>query len=112
MFSGSYAFNQDIGNWDVSAVMRMDGMFGFAQAFDQDIGSWDVSAAMRMDAMFNFAKLSSANYDSLLNGWNQLALQQDVVFDGGDSTYSSAAAAARQNMITTFNWTINDGGLE
>ena len=37
------AFNQPIGNWDVSSVTSMDAMFNDAEAFNQPIGDWDVS---------------------------------------------------------------------
>jgi hypothetical protein len=31
------AFNRDIGDWDVSKVMNMHGMFAVSAAFNQDI---------------------------------------------------------------------------
>ncbi len=52
MFNGAWAFNQDIGDWDVSHVQYMDGMFCFAVTFNQDIGDWDVSGATSMTTMF------------------------------------------------------------
>ncbi len=64
-----------------------------------------------MEHMFMAAGLSTPNYDSLLIGWAQLPLQNDVFFDAGNSQYSSGAAAeARQKLITDFGWTITDGG--
>ena len=54
-------FNQDIGNWDVSNVTNMSGMFGVDKehlidygsiSFNQDIGSWDVSNVTDMSGMF------------------------------------------------------------
>jgi len=42
MFKGS-AFNQDLSNWDVSAVTNMNWMFKDAKVFNQDLSSWDVS---------------------------------------------------------------------
>jgi surface protein len=36
-------FNQDIGQWDVSSVTYMGGMFYGASHFNQDIGQWNVS---------------------------------------------------------------------
>ena len=43
MFCDANAFNQPIGNWDVSKVSDMSYMFCSAKAFNQPIGNWDVS---------------------------------------------------------------------
>ena len=42
MFSGAFAFNQDISTWDVHNVRDMTSMF-FASPFNQDITGWNVS---------------------------------------------------------------------
>jgi hypothetical protein len=59
--------------------------------------------------MFNSITLSTANYDSLLIGWNAQVLQSTVTFSGGNSTYC-AGTSARANMISSDSWTITDGG--
>jgi surface protein len=46
----------------------------------------------------------------LLEGWSQLSLQNGLTLDVGNTTYSCAAAEARQSIIDTYGWTINDGG--
>ena len=62
--------------------------------------------------MFKNIALSTANYDSLLFGWNDKGTMSGVTFDGGNSIYtdSSAAADARKNLILNMGWTITDGG--
>ena len=66
MFWDAAAFNQDIGDWDVSNVRHMGFMFVDATAFNQDIGDWNVSNVGDMSDMFWGA--TSFNQD--IGGWN------------------------------------------
>ena len=59
-------FNADIGNWDVSNVESMVSMFWNATEFNQDISEWDVGNVTDMHSMF--AEASSFNQD--LNNWD------------------------------------------
>ena len=55
MFYYSYAFNQNIGNWDTSKVTSLDRMFYLAKVFDQPIGTWDTSQVTNMYQIFRHA---------------------------------------------------------
>jgi surface protein len=112
MFGNARSFNQDISGWNVSNVVSMGWMFSNAISFNQDISGWDVSNVKDMRDMFYGVTLSTANYDAILNGWSEQALCNSVEFDGGNSKYSSAGEAARAKIISDFNWTITDGGME
>lgn len=52
MFRNNPAFNQDISQWNVSAVTNMNLMFFNAVTFNQDLSGWDVS---NVTSRFEFA---------------------------------------------------------
>jgi hypothetical protein len=69
-----------------------------------------------MNNMFTGALLSTANYDALLIGWatispNENPLKPNVVFSGGNSKYCNGVIA-RASIISTYGWTITDGGQD
>jgi len=70
-----------------------------------------VSNATAMGNMFGNTSLSTQNYDALLCGWSQLNLVDNVAFNGGLSAYCNGNES-RQHIIDTFDWTIEDGGLD
>ena len=111
MFDSAKAFNQPIGQWDVSQVTNMSSMFHGAGAFNQPIEQWDVAQVTEMSFMFYKAKLSTRHYDSTLIAWSTLPKLNALVFDAGSSQYSKAAIAARQKLIDEHGWKIEDGGL-
>lgn len=112
MFKGCVQFDQNISNWDVSSVTDMSSMFDNALNFEQNLGGWVVSNVESMDDMFENVMLSATNYGALLTGWAALSfLQDDVIFDGGTSTYlPGAPASAKLTLENDYNWTIYDGG--
>jgi surface protein len=65
MFQYARDFNQDIGNWDVSNVVRMDDMFWATNTFNRDIGRWNVARVTDMRWMFD----SAIAFNQDISGW-------------------------------------------
>ena len=81
MFNDAISFNQDISNWDVTNVTKMDGMFKNATTFNQPLNTsiidngyeytgWNTSSVTDMSSMFDGA--SSFNQD--IGKWNTSAV--------------------------------------
>ena len=66
MFMGATAFNQLIGDWNVSNVINMRSMFFDARAFNQPIGQWNVSNVTTMEGMFHRAR----SFNQPIGQWN------------------------------------------
>jgi surface protein len=70
----------------------------------------DVSFVTDMQGMFTGVTLSTSSYDGILMGWVLQGLQPNITFDGHNSQYC-LGATARQSIIDTYGWVMNDGGL-
>ena len=101
MFTNCIAYNQPMNLWNVSSVTTADAVFRGASGFDQDIGLWDVSSVTSFTQFLFQVALSTSNCDALLSGWSGLpSLQNSVVFDGGQSTYTQSLVDSGTNTGT------------
>ena len=70
MFYNADLFNQDIGNWDMSNVITMNGMFWSANNFNNggspSMSGWTTSACTNMSQMFQ----SAGNFNININSWD------------------------------------------
>lgn len=97
---------------DLSSVTSLSGMFRGAVLLDTNLGTWDVSNITDMTNMLTGTSLSHYHYDNTIINWSQLPLlQNNVVFDAGNSAYC-VSKTQRTDMINTYNWTFNDAGEE
>ena len=121
-FGANPVFNPDVSGWDVSNVTNMENTFGSDPSFNQDLSAWDITSVSSFtNFMSGTTALSTANYDALLVGW-EATLQAaypsgtgypytiNINFGSSQYTLGGAAETARTSLITTFGWTITDGG--
>ena len=112
IFRSADNFNEDLSGWDTSGWTSTSLTFFSANSWDQDIGMWNIGLVTSASQMIESSGLSTANYDKLLIGWAAQApnIQTGVIFTRGPQ-YTVAAQAARNVLVGTYLWAINDGGL-
>ena len=66
LFQNKSTFNESLENWNVSNVTAMNSMFSGATNFNQPLEKWNVSNVKIMDYLFKGA----TNFNQPLNNWN------------------------------------------
>lgn len=112
MFLNAAVFNQPLDKWNIGNVTNMSRMFANASAFNQPLDDWNISNVINMENIFTNSKLSTENYDATLQGWAALpSLQNEVTLDANSTNYCNSEAA-RNHLLNTYGWIINDAGLD
>ena len=99
MFAYADAFNQPIGNWNVSNVMDMSGMF-LATSFNQPIGNWNTSNVKYMDSMFEKASA----FNQPIGNWNTSNVTNMSYMFFRDSTFNQAIGGWNTSNVTNMSF--------
>lgn len=114
MFNGAVAFNQDLSNWNTTNITTMQNTFFGATAFNQNIGSWNVSNVSNFTGFMtgkNPATFSTSNLNAIYNGWSSRSVKPSLTIAFGTAKYTSSAASGKAILTgSPNNWTITDGG--
>jgi surface protein len=121
-FPNGPVFNPDVSGWDMSNTLSIQQAFQNCDSFNQNLSNWNIAnLIVATNFMQDAIGLSTTNYDATLVGWEatlQAAYPGGAGYPAtinihfGGSTYTSGGAGdtARSSLITTFGWTITDGG--
>ena len=100
MFYGCYLFNQDLSNWDVSAVTTMSNMFSGATSFNRDISTWNTSSVTDMSEMFYDASYFNQN----LNGWDVSQVTSLFNMFGYCTAYNQPMNNWNTSKVVNISW--------
>ena len=112
-FRDCTVFNGNINNWNVSGVTNLFAFLYLANSFTGALDNWDIGSVTNLGFFANGATMTTVNYDALLVSWEGQAPNSglnNISFGNSQYSLGSAAATARASLVSTYSWTITDGG--
>jgi len=102
MFAQCYLFNQPLNNWNTSNVTNMGSMFSQCSIFNQPLNSWNVSKVTNMKNMFN----GLLNFNQYLNSWDTSSVtdmsemfESCYVFNGNITSWNTSNVTNMYGMF-------------
>jgi hypothetical protein len=97
---------------NTTSVISMENMFR-SSSFNGDISNFDFRNVVSLADFFtNNSSFTSSNYSKLLSSLADQTLQNDVTMDVTLTKYLTTAQSSRASIISNYNWTITDAGLQ
>ena len=111
----------DVSNWDTSSVTGMSYMFRLCSNLKADLSGLDIASVIDLNNFASGTNINeedglgnqiTTNYDNTLISWAAQTPVSGLNVHFGDAQYSlgGAAETARTTLVTTYLWTITDGG--
>lgn len=97
----------------LTSLYSCGAMLDYCSAFDQDLTNFDITG-LASNQLFGFGRnlgISPAQYSAFLIALEAQAASANVHSLAMDNVeYDASGAAARASLISTYGWTITDGG--
>ena len=104
VFSNTKSFDGDISKWGMATVETMSNMFRGVTSFNSDISNWDVSSVICMRSVFSNAKA----FDGDISKWDASSVKYVSGMFGGATSFngdiSECDVSSVQQMSTMFRW--------
>ena len=105
MFQENTAFDQYIGDWDVTSVTRASSMFQGATAYNQPMSDWETSSIETMSSMF---RDTAFNQD--LSKWDTSSITSvDRMFSQATAFDQDLGWCLVEKEVTTNNFATGSG---
>ena len=108
----AFLWNPDVTNWVIPPTWFSVNKMFQNSSMDRDLSGWNISSFTIMNNFLNGGEMSTANYDATLISWaaQSPSTANSPHFGTSKYTLGGAAEAARTSLISTYGWTISDGG--
>lgn len=101
----------DVSNWDTSSVTECHWfVYDCTSLTDLPVQNWNIENVSNFLNFANNVTIPTATYNQILTNWSIQNVQPSLNINFGNSQYSAAGQAGRDDLINNHGWTITDGG--